>query len=418
MSQISDDCFAFGGPLMTADEATARIAANVPAVTAVKHMDLKHAADHVLATDTTALSASPPADNAAVDGYAFRFGDCAADGAAVLTVFGQSAAGHPLDRTIAPGTAVRIFTGAVMPEGADTVVMQEDVSLEGSRVRIPAGLKAGANRRRAGEDIAAGETLLRAGARLGPAQVALLAAGGLTSVDVHERPRVTIFSTGDEIHRRGGAQVPGQVHDANGPMLTGLLQRIGIVALDGGILADDAEAVRQALAKAAQSSDLILTSGGVSTGDADHVRNVVSALGAVHLWRLAVKPGRPLAFGHVAGRAFVGLPGNPVAVMACFLMFVRPLLDRLEGAPPKPLRRWPVRSGFAMKSKPDRREWLRGTLAVDDSGELVASRYPKQGSGVIHSLTDSDGLIEVGEEVTAVVPGDRLGFISFREAIS
>ncbi len=418
MSQISDDCFAFGGPLMTADEATARIAANVPALTAVKHLDLKHAADHVLAADMVALSASPPADNAAVDGYAFRFSDAATDGSAVLTVSGQSAAGHPMGRAIAPGTAVRIFTGAVIPEGADTVVMQEDVSLEGSRVRIPAGLKAGANRRRAGEDIAEGDVLLRAGARLGPAQIALLAAGGLTSVDVHERPRVTIFSTGDEIHRRGGAQVPGQVHDANGPMLTGLLQRIGIVAVDGGILADDAEAVRRALAQAAQSSDLILTSGGVSTGDADHVRDVVGDLGAVHLWRLAVKPGRPLAFGHVAGRAFVGLPGNPVAVMACFLMFVRPLLDRLEGATPKPLRRWPVRSGFTMRSKPDRREWLRGTLAQDDSGELVASRYPKQGSGVIHSLTESDGLIEIAEEVTAVAPGDRLGFISFREAIS
>ncbi len=418
MSQISDDCFAFGGALMTADEAMVRIAANVPALTAVKHLDLKQATDHVLATDTTALSASPPADNAAVDGYAFRFSDAATDGSAVLTVSGQSAAGHPMGRAIAPGTAVRIFTGAVMPEGADTVVMQEDVSLEGSRVRIPAGLKAGANRRRAGEDIAAGDVLLRAGARLGPAQVALMAAGGLTSVDVHERPRVTIFSTGDEIHRRGGTPVPGQVHDANGPMLTGLLQRIGIVAVDGGILADDAEAVRRALAQAAQSSDLILTSGGVSTGDADHVRDVVGDLGAVHLWRLAVKPGRPLAFGHVAGRAFVGLPGNPVAVMACFLMFVRPLLDRLEGATPKPLRRWPVRSGFTMRSKPDRREWLRGTLAQDDSGELVASRYPKQGSGVIHSLTESDGLIEIAEEVTAVAPGDRLGFISFREAIS
>ncbi|MDF1735828.1 MAG: molybdopterin molybdotransferase MoeA [Minwuia sp.] len=418
MSQISDDCFAFGGPLMTADEATARIAANVPALTAVRRLDLTGATDHVLATDTTALSASPPADNAAVDGYAFRFSDCAADGAAILTVSGQSAAGHPLGRSIAPGTAVRIFTGAVMPDGADTVVMQEDVSLDGARVRIPPGLKLGANRRRAGEDIAAGDTLLRRGERLGPAQVALLAAGGLTAVDVHARPRVTIFSTGDEIQRQGGVQVPGQVHDANGPMLTGLLQRIGIAAVDGGVLPDDAVAVRQALAKAAQSSDLILTSGGVSTGDADHVRNVVSELGAVHLWRLAVKPGRPLAFGHVAGRAFVGLPGNPVAVMACFLMFVRPLLDRLEGAMPKPLRRWPVRSGFAMKSKPDRREWLRGTLALDDSGELVASRYPKQGSGVIHSLTDSDGLIEIAEEVTAVAPGDRLGFISFREAIS
>lgn len=418
MSQISDDCFAFGGPLMTADEATARIAANVPALTPVQTLELAAVDDHVLAADAIALSASPPADNAAVDGYAFRFADLGADGSALLPVEGQAAAGHPLDRAVTPGSAVRIFTGAVMPEGADTVVMQEDVSLDGTRVRIPAGLKAGANRRRAGEDIAAGDLLLAAGERLGPAQVALLSAGGLTRVRVHAHPRVTIFSTGDEIRRQGGVAVPGQVHDANGPMLRGLLRRIGIEAVDGGVLPDDAAAVRTALAAAAGHSDLILTSGGVSTGDADHVRDVVGELGAVHLWRLAVKPGRPLAFGHVGGRALVGLPGNPVAVMACFLVFVRPLLDRLEGARPKPLRRWPVVSGFAMTSKPDRREWLRGTLAVGEGGELVASRYPKQGSGVIRSLTDSDGLIEIAEEVTAVAPGDRLGFISFREALS
>ena len=375
MSQISDDCFAFGGPLMTADEATARIAANVPALTPVQTLELAAVDDHVLAADAIALSASPPADNAAVDGYAFRFADLGADGSALLPVEGQAAAGHPLDRPVTPGSAVRIFTGAVMPEGADTVVMQEDVSLDSTRVRIPAGLKAGANRRRAGEDIAAGDLLLAAGERLGPAQVALLSAGGLTRVRVHARPRVTIFSTGDEIRRQGGVAVPGQVHDANGPMLRGLLRRIGIEAVDGGVLPDDAAAVRTALATAAGHSDLILTSGGVSTGDADHVRDVVSELGAVHLWRL-------------------------------------------EGARPKPLRRWPVVSGFAMTSKPDRREWLRGTLAVGEGGELIASRYPKQGSGVIRSLTDSDGLIEIAEEVTAVAPGDRLGFISFREALS
>ncbi|MDF1722069.1 MAG: molybdopterin molybdotransferase MoeA [Minwuia sp.] len=423
MSQISDDCFAFGGPLMTAAEATRRIAERVPAVTPGQIMTPGDAAGHVLAEDVSAISASPPADNAAVDGYAFRFADSAADGDTVLPVAGRAAAGHPFAAALTPGTAVRIFTGAIVPEGADTVVMQEDVAVDATgHVTIPHGLKPGANRRRAGEDIAAGAKLLGQGRRLGPAEIALLAAGGLTQVRVHVRPRVTIFSTGDEILRRGGAPAVGQVHDANGPMLLALLSRIGIAAVDGGVLPDDPVVVRQALADAARHSDLILTSGGASTGDEDHVRTVVSDLGAIHLWRLAVKPGRPLAFGHVAGRALVGLPGNPVAVMACFLMFVRPLLDRLEGAVPQPLRRWPVRAGFAMTSKPDRREWLRGTLTVDPAAaagaDLVASRYPKQGSGVIRSLTDSDGLIEIAEDVTQVAPGDRLSFISFREALS
>lgn len=423
MSQISDDCFAFGGPLMTAAEATQRIADRVPTITDSLTMPLQRAVGNVLAADAHAISASPPTDNAAVDGYAFCFADSIAGAETVLPVTGRSAAGHPLQGPLGPGNAVRIFTGAVVPDGADTVVMQEDVTVDSTgNVTIPSGLKPGANRRRAGEDIAAGATLLRAGRRLGPAEIALLAAGGLTDVAVHRRPRVIIFSTGDEILRSGGAPQPGQVHDANGPMLLALLQRIGIAAEDGGILPDDPAIVARALSDAAARCDLVLTSGGASTGDEDHVRTVVADLGAVHLWRLAVKPGRPLAFGHVAGRAFVGLPGNPVAVMACFLMFVRPLLDRLEGAVPQPLRRWPVRAGFTMTSKPDRREWLRGTLAPDDStatdGDWIASRYPRQGSGIIHSLTDSDGLIEIAEDVTQVAPGDRLGFISFREALS
>ncbi len=423
MSQISDDCFAFGGPLMTAAEATRRIAERVPTITESRDLPLHRAAGHVLAADAVAVSASPPADNAAVDGYAFRFADTSTDADSVLPVTGRAAAGHPYPDVLAPGSAVRVFTGAVVPEGAESVVLQEDGTVDAAgKVTRPPGLKPGANRRRAGEDIAAGATLLVRGRRLGPAEIALLAAGGLTAVAVHGRPRVTIFSTGDEILRSGGKPRTGQVHDANGPMLLALLQRIGIAAEDGGVLPDDPATVRQALTDAAGRSDLILTSGGASTGDEDHVRGVVSDLGAVHLWRLAVKPGRPLAFGHVAGRAFVGLPGNPVAVMACFLMFVRPLLDRLEGAEPQPLRRWPVRAGFAMKSKPDRREWLRGTLAADESGaatgDWVASRCPRQGSGIIHSLTDSDGLIEIAEDVTQVAPGDRLGFISFREALS
>lgn len=416
MSQITDDCFAFGGPLMRADEALAIIAERTPAVTGRESLDLSAASGHVLSNEVRARSSSPPQDNAAVDGYALRGEDLTPDGDTVLAIEGRSAAGHPSTDPISAGKAVRIFTGAPMPRGADTVVMQEDVSADGDRLTIPAGLKAGANRRRKGEDIDSGRLLLKAGVRLGPAELALLAAGGLDRVPVTRRPRVAVLSTGDEIAPPGSPLKPGQVYDANTPMLVSSLGRLGVQAEHLGIVPDDFAATRAALEQAS-GADLIITSGGASTGDEDHVRAAVAELGAVHLWRLAVKPGRPLAFGHVQGTAFVGLPGNPVAVMACFLMFVRPLLNRLEGAEAMPLRRWSVRAGFSMKSKPDRLEWLRGTL-TPQNGELIADRYPRQGSGIIHSLTDSDGLIEIPEDVTAVAEGDRLGFISFREALA
>lgn len=418
MSQITDDCFAFGGPLMRAAEALDLILARTPAVTGPDTRPLADAAGHVLAEDIAALSASPPQDNAAVDGYALRGADLEPDGETALTLRGRAAAGHPEARLLGPGEAARIFTGAAMPRGADTVVMQEDVRLIEDRVVVPAGLKPGANRRRAGEDVAAGQALLRAGVRLGPAELALAAAGGIAHLPVRARPRVALLSTGDEIRPAGSPLDHGDVHDANAPMLMALLRRIGIEAHHHGIAADSPTAVREALERAADGADLVITSGGASTGDEDHVRDAVGALGAVHLWRLAIKPGRPLAFGHIRGTAFAGLPGNPVAVMVCFLMFVRPLLDRLEGAEAAPLRRWPVTAGFEMRSKADRLEWLRGTLRHGENGEMIADRHPRQGSGIIHSLTDSDGLIEIPESTTAVRPGDRLGFISFREALS
>jgi len=417
MSQITDDCFAFGSPLLQAAAALQIICDRTPAVTGFETRSLAQAQGHVIADDVKALTASPPHDNAAVDGYALRSGDLAATGETSLRVAGRVPAGAAESPAVSPGTCARIFTGAPMPTDADTVVMQEDVRLEGGTIHFPPGLKDGANRRRAGEDIQTGSTLLQAGTRLTPPHLALAAAGGLSDLPVRRRPTVALLSTGDEIRAPGEPLVPGAVFDANAPLLLGLCQRLGLPVTHLGIIPDDPAATRAALERAAEA-DLILTSGGASTGDEDHVRAAVSDLGAIHLWRLAIKPGRPLAFGHVKGTAFAGLPGNPVAVMACFLMFVRPLLDRLEGATVRPLIRWPVRAGFDMTSKADRLEWLRGTLSVTPDSDLVAQRYPRQGSGIIHSLTDSDGLIEIPEQMTTVRAGDRLGFISFREAMA
>jgi len=417
VTQLSDDCFAFGGNLLTADEALAILHRRIRPVTGREDIPLADGLGRVLAADVTAGTDVPAFDNAAVDGFALRAADLSADGPTTLQVAGRAAAGHPERRPLAAGEAVRIFTGAMLPAGADTVVMQEDVDARDGRVVVPAGLSEGANRRRAGEDSRAGAVVLQAGRRLRPQDLALAASVGCTRLPVHQRLRVAVFSTGDELREPGDTLPPGAVHDANRYMLLALLQSLGAAASDLGILPDDREVVQTALAEAAGTHQLLLTSGGVSTGEEDHVRAAVEALGQLHFWRLPIKPGRPLALGQVGGTAFVGLPGNPVAVMVCFLRFARPLVLGLGGASAPPPRYYRVPAGFALKKKPGRREWLRARL-VDGSDGPVAERFARQGSGIISSLVGSDGLVEIAEEVTQVNQGDVIDFLPFDEVLT
>ena len=415
MTQLSDDCFAFGGTLMSTDEALAELAQRVGPVVASETVPLAAALGRTIADDALARHASPPHDNAAVDGYALAFADLTAGAITRLPVTGRATAGHPFMGTAAG--AVRIFTGAVMPHGTDLVVMQEDVTVDNDVVSIPPGLSPGANRRRAGEDFKAGDGILRRGARLRPQDVALAAAAGLDRLAVFEPVRVALFSTGDELREPGADLPPGAIHDANRGMLHGLLQRLGCSVTDIGILADDPSAVRTALGDAARGHDLLITSGGVSTGEEDHVKGAVEALGSLHFWRLAIKPGRPLAFGQVGGRPFIGLPGNPVAVMICFLRFARPVILRLGGAVDVEPRIYHVSAGFDHDKKPGRREWLRASLKPGQDGGLVAQKFSRQGSGVISSLVAADGLVEIPEQVTHVAVGDRVAFLPFNEVL-
>ena len=417
MTQLSDDCFAFGGALMSADEALEILDRRIAPVTGQETVALSAALHRVLADDVVAQASSPPHDNAAVDGYALRFADLQPDGESRLTIAGRAAAGHPWRETVPGGAAVRIFTGAVMPEGLDTVVMQEDVTLDGDTVAVPPGLKPGANRRQAGEDIAAGDVILRRGTRLRPQEVALAAAGGMAELSVYRPVRVGLFSTGDEVREPGGGLTPGQIYDANRYMLCGLLQGLGCAISDLGILPDRADAVQEALAQAAGDHDLLLTSGGVSTGEEDHVKAAVEALGALHFWRLAIKPGRPLALGHVDGTAFVGLPGNPVAVMVCFLRFARPIVLRLGGAADLRPSLYKVPAAFAHRKKPDRREWVRARLGTDDGGRPAAFKFDRQGSGIISSLVAADGLVELPEQMTELSAGEMVDFLPFSEVL-
>jgi len=418
MAQLSDDCFAFGGPLLAVEEVERLLAERIAPVAETERVALREAAGRVLAADVIANVDLPPFDNSAVDGFAVGHASLAATGETRLAVVDRVAAGHAAAQPVAPGQAVRIFTGAPMPAGADTVFMQEDVRLDGAAVILPPGLELGANRRRAGEDVRAGAVALPAGRRLAPQHVALAAALGCVDLLVRRRIRVALFSTGDEIVEPGAPRPPPAVYDANRRLLAELAGRLGAGVSDLGILPDDPQALAQAIAAAAAGHDLVLTSGGVSTGEADHVRAAVEAVGRLVFWRVAIKPGRPVAMGVIpaacgSSAAFVGLPGNPVAAFITFVRVVRPLLLRLSGALPEPMVALPVRAGFSYRKKLGRREYVRVTLARTPDGAIEAQKFPQDGAGVITSLTQTDGLAELPEQTTEVKAGATVGFLPY-----
>jgi molybdopterin molybdotransferase len=349
-----------------------------------------------------------------LDGYAFRHADLSdcGHGGTRLDVVGTSAAGHPYTSAIRPGEAVRIFTGAVMPYGSDTVAAQEETEVAGRSVMIPGGLRPGENRRVAGEDIAWGSVTLSAGERLGPAAIGLLASLGLATVVTRRPLRVAVFSTGDELRDGGDALRPGAIYDSNRPVLLAMLAGLGVVATDLGILPDDRETIRARLGDAARGHDAVICSAGMSVGDEDHVKAAVVGLGGLDFWSVAIKPGRPVAVGHIADTPFFGLPGNPVAMVVTFAMIVRPALLRLAGATPREPRRFPVTADFTMRHGPGKREFLRCTLH-DDGGRLLARRFARNGAGILSSITGSEGLLELAETIVEIAPGMTFPFIPF-----
>jgi molybdopterin molybdotransferase len=422
MAQLSDDCFAFSGPLLRLDDMERLINERILPIAETERVPLHGARERVVAHDIIAPINLPPFDNSAVDGYAVRHADLHGDGETALPVSGRLTAGARANVSLEAGTAVRIFTGAAMPKGADTVFMQEDVTVEGNRVTVPKGLKLGANRRLAGEDVAIGATVLPSGTVLEAQHVALAAALGLTEIVVRRRLRVAIFSTGDEVVEPGSIRDGAGVYDSNRFLLSELLDQLGAIVTDLGILPDDPEKLSSRLADAAAGHDLIVTSGGVSTGEADYVRHAVERIGSLVFWRVAIKPGRPVALGVIPAAsghsaAFVGLPGNPVAVFVTFVRVVKPLLRRLSGARPDRLVPLPVRSAFAYRKKKDRREYVRVTLRRGVDGEVEAVKHPQDGAGILTSLTETDGLLEFPEDVTTIEPGARVGFLSYAALI-
>ena len=398
-------------PLMPVREALDFLLAAARAVDGVEEVDTLAANGRVLACDQVSGLNVPSADNTQMDGYAVRAADCAS-GSATLRIAQRIPAGT-VGAKLEPGTAARIFTGALIPEGADAVVMQEQCEADGDQVTIKHTPRAGEWIRRAGEDIVAGSVILPAGTRLRSQELGLAASVGLARLPVRRRVRVAVFFTGDELAMPGEPLAPGAIYNSNRFTLRGLLENLGCEISDYGIVPDSLQATRDTLRAAAAEHDLIITSGGVSVGEEDHIKPVVEAEGRLNMWQIAVKPGKPLAFGEVnrdGGAAFfLGLPGNPVSSFITFLLFVRPFLLRLQGVTgavaPKAI---PLRADFDW-TKPDRRnEFLRAR--INDAGGL--DLFPNQGSGVLTSTVWADGLID-NPPGQAIAKGDIVRFIPF-----
>lgn len=418
MAQLSDDCFAFGGPMLSVDAAIELLARRLSVVDGREAVSLSAADGRVLAQDLQAPMPLPPFTNSAVDGYAVRGEDLPTIAEKVFPVVDFVQAGATARTAAQPGKAIRIFTGAPLPAGADTVFMQEDVRVEKQgEVILPPGLKRGANVRPTGEDIQQGQAVLKAGQRLRPQDVALAAALGCTRLDVRRRIRVAVFSTGNEIVAPGSARRDVQLFDSNRFMLTAMLGRLACEVSDLGILPDDRGTIAKVLKDAAVSHDLILTSGGVSTGEADYVKEAVESVGKLVFWRMAIKPGRPVAMGVIDGAAFIGLPGNPVASFVTFAYVVRPAIYALAGARLQMPPAVPVRAAFTYKKKAGRREYVRAHLRRGADGSLEAVKFPREGAGLLSSLVETDGLVELGEQTKGVQPGENVAFLAYSSLV-
>ncbi len=425
MAQLSDDCFAFDGPLMPLDEALAQLAARVRPVVAEETVPMTDAAGRILAREVTATQDVPPYRNSAVDGYALYLDDLSADEPTSLPVIGRVAAGHPLDGPAPRGKAVRIFTGAPVPDGQDggpdTVMMQEDCVEKDGIVTLQPGIKRGANLRGAGEDVAAGQVLLPPGRRLTPPDIGLLATQGLTRIAAFARLRVALLSTGDEVVETGLPLPPGKLYDSNRVMLRALLTEMGVDVIDLGIQKDDRATITATLERAVGMADAVVTSGGMSMGEEDHIKAAIEARGRVDFWRLAIKPGRPVGLGQVKaadGRSVpvVGLPGNPVAAFTTFALVGRPLLQGLAGQAVRPPHRMRAVAGFDYKKKRDRREFVRARISgYDDMGMPVVEKFGRSGAAILTSLAGADGFVELGEDVERLEKGQSVAYLPFSE---
>ncbi len=432
LQQIASCVAGYDPNALPVEQAREFIARLVTPVRGIEVVAIRSALGRVLARDVVSAINVPAADNSAMDGYALRGADLASDGDSVFERLGAGFAGQPFAGAPAARQCVRIMTGAVMPAGLDTVVPQEFVRVDGDRVTVPAGIvRTGDNRRCAGEDLAIGDVALHAGRLLRPADIGLLASLGHAEVTVRRRLRVAFFSTGDELRSLGEPLEPGCVYDSNRYTLWAMLQRLGVDLLDMGVVRDDPVALDHAFRLAAASADAVITSGGVSVGEADHTKQVMARVGDVLFWRIAMRPGRPMAIGRIGGGAtplgaaesadagpshaaiLFGLPGNPVAVMVTFYAFVRGALLAMSGAVAEDLPMLRAASTAPIRKKPGRTEYQRGIVGRRADGALQVALTGAQGSGILRSMSEANGLVVLHHAQGNVAAGEAVDVLPF-----
>lgn len=399
-------CDTGASKLLSVQQALDYIRAALRPIEGFEQRALRDGLDRVLAADILSPIDVPPHANSAMDGYALRAADLPTNGEKPLHVIGTAYAGHPYSGQLVSGQAVRIMTGANIPAGADTVIMQEQVRREGDTIYVGSGHQAGEHVRQSGEDIATGQAVLGCGRLLTPADLGLLASLGIAEVKVMRRLRVAFFSTGDELRSLGEPLEEGCIYDSNRYTLHGMLSRLGVEIIDMGVVRDRREDVAAAFAQAAAVADVLLTSGGVSVGDADYVKETLDSLGQVNFWKIAMKPGKPLAFGMLGKTVFFGLPGNPVSSMATFYQIVQPALQQLTGQQVNPPLRLQVPCVTRLKKAPGRADYQRGVLEYDDAGRLVVRSTGAQGSHVLSSMSKANCFIILPAEAGNIEAGN------------
>lgn len=409
--RLKNDCFALppGVDWTPVDDALARLKDRLTCVVKVEQVPFSQASSRILAKPAVAMRANPPAANSAVDGYGFAHAATGAGDQLLPLVQGRAAAGAPHQDAVPHGSAIRILTGALLPEGVDTVVLEEDTSTDGERIAFEGPIRAGANTRKAGEDVKAGDVVAEKGTRIGPAEMALLSATGVTHVQTYAPLRVGVLSTGDEIADPNTALDPAKTYDANRPMLLSLIRDWHMQPIDLGQVGDDRAALSARLNDGAENCDAILTSGGASAGDEDHLSALLGEAGTRADWRIALKPGRPLALGVWNGTPVFGLPGNPVAALVCTLFFARPAFGVLGGDGWRKPQGFMVPAAFKKSKKPGRREYLRARINAEGAAEV----FPSEGSGRISGLAWADGLVEIGDAAQTIKPGDVVRYIPY-----